>query len=198
MRGWGFAAVAVLGLAWPAGAETYCTAIGSVTDCTVTGTVPPVQDRGCIALEAADTGMSPADLAVSVVACAKAGRSNDAAELMVLMLARGLFDTERVEDTTAHQGVQVLQMQVGALLTDAEAAAFQDKMQALTVDRTGAAFAALCKRMKALGVPAHDPGYMLAQGMGAVTGEAGAPLVQGFDPPAAWDKALHDFLSCPA
>lgn len=189
--------VAVMGLGLPAGAETYCTAVGSVTDCTTVGNLAPVQDRGCIALAAADPGMSPADLAMSVVACAKGERAGDAAELMVLMLARGLFDTERVADETAHQGLQVLQMQVGSMLTDAEAAAFQEKMRVLTEDRKGAAFADLCQRMAALGVPAHDPAYMIAHGMNAFTGEGGESLVQGFDAAKAWDRALHEFLSCP-
>ena len=190
--------VAILGLALPVEAETYCTAIGSVTDCTTTGNLAPGQDRGCLALEAADVGMSPADLAMSVVACAKAARSGDAAELMVLMLARGLFDTERVADATAHQGLQVLQMQVGTMLTDAEAAAFQEKLQVMTADRKGEAFADLCERIKALGVPSHDPAYMIAHGIKALTGNGGEPLVQGFNPEKAWDKALHEFLSCPA
>lgn len=197
MRRFVGAVIICTGLAMPGQAETSCKTVGNITQCDTAGNLAPTQRRGCIALTAADGSMNPADLAVSVLACAKKGRAADAAELMVLMMARGRFDMDRIADKTAHQGIAVLQMEIVSALAPAKAEALQAELDALAVDTSSPKFAKLCGQIAGLGVPKHDPGYMIAHGINAFTSGEGDGLVPGFQAKAAWTNVMQSYLKCP-
>lgn len=190
-------AMAAAALAGPVRAEMTCKTIGNVTSCETPGSLAPTQNRGCIGLEDADATMSPADLAVSALACAKANKTTEAAELMALMSARGRFDAERVTDRTAHQGIQVLRYQVSGALPERKAKALQDALNDLLTDLRGKNYTEFCSRVSHLGVPKHDPSYMIAHGIKAFSEDTPDPLVAGFNAEAAWDMVMRDYMKCP-
>lgn len=97
----------------------------------------PTQDRGCISLDAADASMSPADLGLSIRACAKEDRAEDGAELFILFLARGHFDSLRVADETAHQAISVLGMEIANGLTPAQTDLLNTAIAKVLQDPTG-------------------------------------------------------------
>lgn len=160
------------------------------------GNLVPTQDLGCLALEATPASMSPPDLAMSVIACLQTDRPKEASELYLLMLARGRFDTLRVADKTAHQGIGVLKMQLGEVLEPAQADALKRGLQGIAADMDSADYAALCQRIAALGTPTHDPAYMIQHGMQAVMGGTDAPLVAGFAADQAWQEVMQGYLKC--
>lgn len=171
---------------------------GSVTNFETPGNLAPTQDRGCIALPQADSSMSPADLALSLQKCLAKDKYQDAARLMVLMLARARFDTYRVADRTAHQAESVLPMTVFQSLRPAQRNRLSAELDRMAADRTGPEYRALCQEIRALGIPGHDPGYMIAHGMNAVLGRADNPLVAGFNAKKAWADTLRDYIKCPS
>lgn len=161
------------------------------------GNLAATQDRGCIALQQADGSMSPADLALSVRKCIAEDNQQDAVQLFVLMLARARFDTERVADRTAHQASIVLPTTIVQSLQPAQRARFIAEYNSLTENLKGPEFGRLCHDIRALGIPRHDPSYMIAHGMKAVLGKTDNPLVQGFDAEKAWAR-VFEYLKCPS
>jgi hypothetical protein len=179
--------------AGPGWAELNCVTEGNVTSCEQPGNLAPTQDRGCIRLDEADTGMSPADLSLSVVTCGHEGRYEDAAQLYLLVMARGAFDTRRVADTTAHQAISVLQFQIFNAMNQAQNMGIDTAVQAQVAD-----MAAFCAVLSSMGPPEYDPGYMIAHGMCAVLDTGRPDLVDGFDAEAAWGEVLRTAMTCAA
>lgn len=170
---------------------------GNTTYITTVGNLAPDRDPGCISLAEADGRLSPPDLTLGVIHCLKQNRVADAADLMVLMLARSDFDTYRVTDKTAYDAGRVLTLELSQsiLLEDRTAL----RVALAVVQNPGSPeFAGLCQRLRASGVPGHDPGYMISHGMGAFSGTQDAPLVNGFDAAVTWDTVLKDFMHCSA
>lgn len=161
------------------------------------GNLAPTQDVGCIPVTEADPSLSPADLSLSVMACFQKGEDLQAGELMVLMLARGRFDIDRVTDTTAHQAVQVLSLN----LATAGGTVWQPRMGkvfGLFQSEGSAELASLCATLRAMPAPQHSPSYMIQHGMGAFLKEDKPALVETFDADATWRMVLDDYLHCPA
>jgi hypothetical protein len=170
-------------------------AVAQVTEFTTEGNLAPTRNPGCIAVAAADPMLTPADLALGVVACAKAVNYDAATELFILMQLRSVYDTRRVSDETAHQGASVLALQVRQALGSSRLS----KLQAATSRFGGTGsprHAAFCKTVKAGGPPKYYPAYMIQHGMGAVTGTNKPPIVKGFRPRAEWRKVLRGYMKC--
>jgi len=161
------------------------------------GNLKPTQNRGCIPLSKADVSLSPADLALSVQACAKNGKASDAAQLLGLMVARGRFDTMRVTDKSAYQAVDVLMMGVMQSLSTGQRGKVMAEFDGLIVRQQPPGFQRYCAALAGLGAPAHDPTYMIAHGIKAFTGRTEAPLRQPFNAGKAWNDVLRDYMKCP-
>mgnify|MGYP001766091254 CR=1 FL=1 len=159
------------------------------------GNLAPTQNRGCITLAQADPGLSPPDLALSVLACARKNRPADAAALWDLMIARGMFDTERVTDKTAHQAVEVLALQTRAELSPTQLSKISAAQKRL-VPPGRPAEAAFCAQLQALGAPRHDPTWMTAHGMQAFRAPGKPALARNFNAEKAWKTALNSALRC--
>ena len=179
-------------------ALTVMTAGGAAAQATnneAPGSLAPTVDPGCVTMAQADARLSPPDLALGVLACGRDGNWDAAADLYALMLLRSSFDVARVEDATAHQAGDVLSMQVGDALSDADRASLGNALASFG-DPAGPKKLALCEAAKASGAPQHDPSWMLQHGMGAFLGTEGDGLVKGFDPAAAWDRIIREDMTC--
>lgn len=170
-------------------------AAAQVTSLEAPGNLAPTVDPGCVTLAGADTRLSPPDLALGVLACVGEGKFDAAADLYALMLLRTAFDVARVADATAHQAGDVLSMQVGQGLSDADRTTLGEAL-ARFGDPAAPQRPALCQAARDAGAPQHDPSWMLQHGMGAFLGGQGDGLVKGFDPDTAWDEILRTDLSC--
>ena len=148
-------------------------------------------------MDEAGAGLAPPDLFLGVIHCLKKAQAADAADLYVLMVARAHFDALRVTDKSAHQAGSVLVLQLRNSVLRQDLQALQGRLTAL--GKPGmASWAVFCGRLRATGVPGHDPGYMVAQGMGAFLDQASEPLAAGFDAVAAWRTMLSADVKCPA
>ena len=159
------------------------------------GNLAPTHQVGCVPLTETASDWSPADLAQGVLACFKAKKDDAAVDLFMLMNVRGVYDQARVADPTAHQGLQVLSMQIG----QSAGRGWQPRMQA-AFKRFGGTGSerhiAFCRSMRASGPPQHSPRYMIQHGMGAFRKGQGNCLVEGFSAKAEWNRVLDEYLKC--
>ncbi len=172
------------------------TAVAQVTNYDAPGNLEATVDPGCIAVADAGLALSPPDLGLGVIACGQAGDWDRAVPLFVLMQLRAVYDARRVADASAHGAGQVLSMQVNAALPATGEAGMGAAFERFG-PTGGAAHGAFCAQVRAAGVPAHDPSWMIMHGMAAFTGIEGDGLVPGFDAQAAWDDVLTGYLKCP-
>lgn len=159
------------------------------------GNLAPTHRVGCVPLGEAENAWSPADLAQGVLACFKSRQDDAAVDLLILMNARGIFDQARVADRTAHQGLQVLSLQIG----QAAGRKWEPRMQS-AFQRFGGAGSerhkAMCRFLRSSGPPSHSPRYMIQHGMRAVLGQQGDGLVEGFSPDDEWRSVLSGYANC--
>ena len=176
----------------------FCIAIGTPADAQnyqSKGNLAPTVDPGCITLSQAHVEFSPPDLGLGVLACGKANRWDDAADLFGLLLIRARFDVDRVRDVTAHQALTVLSMSIYQRLPSGDSDKLQKAFDRL-LQPGSPRKNAYCKDVKALGVPQHKPDWMIQHGMGAFIPKSGDDLVQGFKPKTSWNAVLRDYVKC--
>lgn len=158
------------------------------------GNLAPTHKVGCVDLAGAKAEYSPADLAPGVVACAKNGDFDEAADLFVVMLLRARYDSKRVEDKTAHQAGQVIALQIRGALGAGE---MENMEAALKVYGGGSArHQMMCREMKRIGPPDYYPAYMIKHGMSAVLGRDDEGITKGFRSKLAWRDLLANYLKC--
>ncbi|RED11968.1 hypothetical protein [Pontivivens insulae] len=144
------------------------------------------REVGCLDVVAITSDMTPPDLMNGVYACVAEDDYDRAIGLFFTSLARARFDEERVVDESAHAALSALQGTVRSALDSDQQGALMASYSAARSD-----LATACAPIVALGVPAHDPAWMLAHGEAPELG-----LVADFDADAAWDMGLQ-FLVCP-
>ena len=144
-------------------------AAAQVTNLEAPGNLAATVDPGCVTAAEADPRLSPPDLALGVLACAKAGGWDTAADLCALMLLRAAFDTRRVADVSAHQAGEVLSMQLGQGVSDGDRASL-GKALARFADPSATQRLAFCPAAMAAGAPQHDPSWMIQHGIGPFWG----------------------------
>jgi hypothetical protein len=159
------------------------------------GNLASTAPLGCVDLGSVTPAQTPADIIPGVRKCLDSSEYAKAADLFAVFRAFGKFDTLRVADKSAHQGLLVLQMNFLDKATQESKTAVQELIKKF-VDPTSAELMQLCKHMKAIGPPSYVPTYMLQHGISAFTGQ-GAGLVQGFDAKVAWGTTLDGYLHCP-
>jgi hypothetical protein len=163
----------------------------------VLGNLEATVNPGCIAAAGADAALSPPDLGLGVLACAKAGQMERALDLYILMQLRAEFDKKRVVDKTAWQAEDVLSSAVAQSMGAKRRKALEAEFNAFGGDGS-ARHKAFCAGQKKAGAPSHSPRWMVAHGMGAVIGDKGQGdgTRAGFKPKSAWSRLLKDYLHC--
>lgn len=121
---------------------------------------------------------------------AKTGEFDEAAKAFAVAIAYAQYDSQRVTDQTALQGIQVLIAEKMDGITEEQAFGVQAAGQQFTSDG-GAALTAILER---LGRPSYHPDYLIQHGLGALTGESSGQdeLVQDFDGESAWQAILEE------
>lgn len=169
---------------------------GQARDYRVLGNLEARVNPGCIAADGADARLSPPDLGLGVLACAKAGKMGRALDLYLLMQWRAEFDKQRVADETAHQAEDVLSNAVSQSMGARQRQALAVEFEAFGGEGSPR-HKAFCAAQKRAGPPEHSPRWMLAHGMGAVINGAGeSGMRSGFKAKTSWNKLLKDYLHC--
>lgn len=137
---------------------------------------------------------TPPDLYRDMAACIERGAYDTAVLFFGLAGVYGRIDTYRVVDYTAHQVIEVLQLQMLDPLTDAQKERFLETLTAKN-EKGSPAHQAVCAWMQSVGPPAYHPAYMIQHGMKAFAADA-TPLKENFDAAAAWAEALLTYVHC--
>ncbi len=114
---------------------------------------------------------------------------DEAAMAFVVGTVYGTYDMRRVEDKTAHQGVEVLIMQKMGDVSPEQKAKLQEAVSKMITQPSG-----LVDTLKKLGKPSYHPTYMIQHGMGAFSPEKpkNGGIVEGFDGDVEWSKLLQE------
>lgn len=159
------------------------------------GNLESTRELGCVATEKLSNKLTPADLYKSSLACTNQGKYKEGAVIFALAGVYGRFDTLRVSDQSAHQGLSVLKMQVFSSMLPEQ----QNELQAsITKMATSPkSLAAVCQAFVRIGPPEYFPRYMIQHGMGAFkASNTDDGIVKGFNPSAAWTESLDSYLHC--
>ena len=160
------------------------------------GHLAMVKQLPCLDLFEANHRDTPADLYASVKKCVDQGEFEKATRLFALAGVYARFDAERVADPTARGAGQMLILATMGSLTPDAKKRFDDAFKAMTADRS--THRRLCTDIGAIGPPAYFPSYMVAHGMGAITGAASATnaLLPNFNASEAWSTLQTTYLMC--
>jgi hypothetical protein len=148
----------------------------------------------CLPLSANSRSMSPPQLYRSMLNCLRDGQAAPVLPLYFLGTAYGSFDRARVADNTAHQARPALEMQLREALGEVEHDRFMGIITELSAD--AGKRAPLCQAVASIGPPTYHPSWMINHGMRQFTGSNEPDLVADFDPAAAWQAVLDNYLKC--
>lgn len=132
---------------------------------------------------------SPVDFMDLAARKTREGDYAQAAKALIVGSAYGHYDTLRVEDKTAHQGIKVLAIEKMGHVSMEKA----KKLQAAILAVGGLNGEGVIEILNDFGRPSYHPTYLIQHGMGALTGQGHEEggIVQGFNPEAAWSTVLR-------
>jgi hypothetical protein len=157
----------------------------NMTNLTTVGNLQSARPAPLRSLAEATSRDTPVDLFALASSKIKEGDFAEASLAMFVASAYGAFDTMRVADPTAHQGLSVLMMGVSDGLSEEQSSSFREFAVNFVGDGS-----ALREYLLKLGPPSYHPDYMIKHGMGAFTDPSATGLVEGFDTSSAWEKIL--------
>ena len=178
-------------------ADTKVTKSGNVVNYETQGNLEITNQVNCEGFEKLTNNFTPADLYRGMTHCFGSKNYENAAQLFILAGVFGRFDVQRVADSTAHQAMSVLQMQVFQNLSNEERDKYKQALGKYLSQGSPQLIAA-CEKVRQIGAPEYFPRYMIQHGMRAFGAEqANQGLVSNFQPEAAWEKSLDTYLHCP-
>lgn len=104
----------------------------------------------------------------------------------------GTFDTKRVADKTAHQGLTVLSMRMAQGWSEEQKQAFANTYRSSVTEKSAEA----CALAKSVGAPTYYPAYMINHGIDKINGSTSPELVPNFNSKQAWEDVLKSWLHC--
>lgn len=156
----------------------------------------PVWAEPCLELNEIDTSHDARFLAGSVRGCVDGARYEDAVRMFFAYSNFSLYDQQRVWDESAHVAVQELHAWIFSGYSIDQINALKAVINRLR-DPESAFFKETCRDVAAAGPPTYRPTYVIKRGMMPRKTEDDW-LTEGFDPAAAWKKALVEINGCPA
>ena len=107
----------------------------------------------------------------------------------------GTYDTYRVKDRSAHQGLLVLQQNI---LMNIEEKDLESLISSLnkTLEKGSKELTEVCQAIRQIGTPNYFPKYMIQHGIQAFMDNQGNGLVEEFDSEESWNLALTKYLHC--
>lgn len=132
---------------------------------------------------------TPADIFRLVEKKIKKSEYEEAAMAFIIAMSYGQYDAARVEDTTAHQAITVLRMNLFSGLKEKDVEKFQEVLGEMIEDSE-----LILVTLKNLGEPVYHPRYMIQHGMGTFLGNKSKDgIVEGFDGEKSWQTILAQF-----
>lgn len=117
---------------------------------------------------------------------------NKAANLYILGMSYGYFDSKRVSDKTSHQVVMILMRN-----------AFRGQNKEIrksikhNITKTLKDNSEICQEIRKIGPPSYNPKYMLSHGMSNFVGSATkSGFVDGFDENKVWQETITKIVKC--
>ena len=123
----------------------------------------------CVAATSVKNTSSAADISAGAKECAAKQEYDRAAELIMVATAYAFYDTLRVADPSAHGALGALFAKDFGPMPEFQMSNVVASMDALDNDEKRKR--ELCSHLRSSSPPAYMPGYMIAHGMGAFTGE---------------------------
>jgi hypothetical protein len=129
-------------------------------------------------------GHNPVDIAALARKKLEEGEYDEAFEAATIAAAYGTYDTRRVADKSAHQGMAIIMRSIISGLPEDKQAALIGRLE--TVDKQ-----AMFPLLKAVGKPSYHPSYMIQHGIRAFSGEQeNNGIVPDFDEDKAWAETI--------
>lgn len=169
-----------------------CASNPNITNYQSKGNLESPKPASCTAINQLLSTQNPADIFVGMKQCLNDENYSTAAEMYYAAMTYGIYDTKRVSDKTAHQGLIVLRMNTLNGLSEQQIFLLQSEVNAIRQNN-----AKVCDALTARGLPSYHPTYMIQHGMGAFTGSnSNQGIVEGFDSKSAWAEAIEKTVKC--
>jgi len=129
---------------------------------------------------------NPVDLFQFVRSQVEQKKYDEAAVAYFVAMAYGMYDTQRVEDVSAHQAIIVLRMNTVDGFSEEQLESLQTEIGKLLENEKS-----ILDVLNKIGKPKYHPKYMIQHGMGAFTGNKSKDgLIPDFDSDTAWKEIL--------
>ena len=175
-----------------------CKRLKELPSLTIVPTLTVVETQGnlkarnrltCININSVKPTYTPVDLLVGLQDCITKENYQNAAKLYLMAKIHGHYDKLRVKDTTAHQAIAMIQLQVAQQLSKEQIGKFEKAYKKLIANKQ-----IFCSNK--FKHPNYYPRYMLKHGIRAVNGvETG--LVKDFNEEKTWADMRNTYLKCP-
>jgi hypothetical protein len=162
----------------------------SVVNIVADGNLASMRQSPLKSLAEATSKDTPVDFVDLTVRLIEAGDYEQAAKAFTVGMAYAQYDTMRVKDQTASQGIGVLVMSKFGDLSEAQTQAMQEQGDKL-LKNGGSGVIELLTRF---GKPSYHPRYLIQHGMGAFLNQGGdgIGIVDGFDGEKVWKSLLGE------
>lgn len=139
------------------------------------------------------TNDDPSILFPSIRKCINEKKYELSVQDYMITMAFGVYDTKRVSDKKAHQGLNILHADLMAKISQTEKNRFLADLKKLGDDK--GQMKITCDRIKKMGYPKYRPEYMLklSEGVGKSSADE---FIKGFDASKEWDSVLKTFMTC--
>lgn len=160
----------------------------SVTHIVAEGNLASQRKSPLTSMSEASNYDTPVDFMNLAAKKTQEGDYKEAAMALLVGEAYGHYDTLRVSDKTAHQGIKVLAIEKMGQVTMEQA----KSLQFAIVEVAGEDGKGAIEILTNFGRRAYYPRYLIQHGMGALTrqGEGGGGIVAGFVEEDAWNTVL--------
>ena len=161
-------------------------AVGQIKNYEAKGNLESKNPLDCVPLSQVTNMHTPADMHKGLAACLAESEYEKAANLLLMISVYGDFDTKRVADRSAHQGLTVLSMRSMSSMNKEQSTALK---KALTQVLAREGREELCAALKEAGPPKYHPSYLIQHGLEAFFAE-GDGLVEDFDSDKTYEEIL--------
>lgn len=153
------------------------------------GNLAGKQDLTGITLADVTSEMLPPDLFAASRNHLDNGNLYECGSLFLVAQAFARFDTYRVTDRTAHQGLQVL-VQTHFMDKFDEMKDMMELMTTRVKDGSG-----YCDSLRSVGPPTYEPWYMVNHGIKSMSGSEEEPFIKtGYD--SLWNETVNNYINC--
>jgi hypothetical protein len=150
---------------------------------------------GCVELSEVTNEHNPADILNGMGKCIELKDFDKAAKLFAISGVYGTYDTYRVKDKSAHQGLLVLQQNILMNIEEKDKESLISNLNK-TLEKDSKELTEVCEAIRQIGMPNYFPKYMIQHGIQAFMDNEGNGLVEEFDSEESWKLALTNYLHC--